>query len=467
MNMKTILLAAALFAASLSTAVAINNYAAVGSDKHAASIFDVPTATSFTGSITKGLFSTDVDDYMNVNDFRNVQPEKLFAFFGYNYRLDDDLNRTSGSNNGFNIGFAKQFSPFFMGAYFGGHLDGFKMTSVFNDAPGANKSDYTYVADAQFTYTGAVLMGFEKFAVKASLLYDPRNGIGYLHSTSDDEIRSDVWRLYTAVQVGLNHSWAPHFELGIDSHVARFYQKSAGSADRSFYDVYLRGGVTQPLADVSEKYAHEFSYDADTRWRIYPLVWNENNDMRTEKFGLADHLIQLTAAYKATVTPLERVTFKMKVALPFEVGWKFDAYSIKTVTKDDNNTSYESPRNYYTDIGFVPTFAVGATFAVIPNRFQLNFGTEFKIGELGWNIHTVDTMKDSGASSSKSSTQTDVSFGFDPDNFGTDWGLGLTVFFGRAISLDARYNILQAVNNTIKVQEIKDATFEFLVTVKM
>lgn len=72
--MKKIICAAALGAAVLSFASA-KNYTGV----NAAAIKDVPTATSFTATTTKGLFSTDVDDFISVTDFWGVQPENSSA----------------------------------------------------------------------------------------------------------------------------------------------------------------------------------------------------------------------------------------------------------------------------------------------------------------------------------------------------------------------------------------------------
>ena len=46
---------------------------------------DIPTATSFTNTTTAGVFGNDIDDYMSVSDFSNVEFDKFFSFLGYNY----------------------------------------------------------------------------------------------------------------------------------------------------------------------------------------------------------------------------------------------------------------------------------------------------------------------------------------------------------------------------------------------
>ena len=39
--------------------------------------------TSMTSHSTQELFGTDVDDFMNVNEWQNVQPQNIFGFLGY------------------------------------------------------------------------------------------------------------------------------------------------------------------------------------------------------------------------------------------------------------------------------------------------------------------------------------------------------------------------------------------------
>ena len=39
--------------------------------------------SSMTNTATKGVFKTDVDNYMDVNTWGGVQPEKIFAFTNF------------------------------------------------------------------------------------------------------------------------------------------------------------------------------------------------------------------------------------------------------------------------------------------------------------------------------------------------------------------------------------------------
>ena len=463
--MKKIICAAALGAAVLSFASA-QNYTGV----NAAAIKDVPTATSFTATTTKGLFSTDVDDFISVTDFWGVQPEKFFGYFGYNY--NDDAR-------GFNFGFARQLKKMYVGAYFGGQLDGMKMTSVFNDASGANKVDYTYEADAKYAYTGSILLGAEKFGVKASLYYNPVGGVGYLKNIKPDSgdesiIQQDTYEFYTDLQLGFNNKYSPFFQIAVDAMTAKYYDNNNGYADKGFADLYLRGGFTQNLKSETEGFSHKVSYNADTRWRITPIVQNQNKDGSDEHLGAANHLIQLSAAYKATVAATDKLTLKAKFALPLQVGLVWDEDYQKPI---DGDKAYNTARTFKTDIGFEPTLTFAATYAVVPGKFQFNCGTKITVGDLGWNIVATQT-RDDPTSSSVDSTSTTVAFGFDSSDFATSWDAGFTAFLGKKVTVDASYNILNKLNNNSVdyssnsdiwevVKDVFVQKLEFLVTVKL
>lgn len=447
----------------LSTAFA-DNYS-----MNATSIIDVPTATSFTNKTTSGIFSTDVDNFMSVKDYNTVAPEKFFGYAGYNYN----------NSTGFNFGFAKQLKKFYLGWYFGGQLDGFSMQNKFSDKSDANKLEYTYNADATKTYTGSLLLGFEKFAVKSTLLYNPVNGAGSVSSVKDKDnnettVDKDVYDIYADVQVAFPGKARPHFEVGLDSWVAKYYANKEGYADKSVYDLYLRGGFSKDLNSEDETFTHGFDFDFDTRWRITPMVQNQNDKGKDEHFGAADNMIQATAAYNATLEASDRLTLGAKVAVPLQVGMVWAEDYSKAI---DGDKVYNTARKFYTDIGFAPKLDLGATFAVAKDKVNFNLGTSIAMGEIGWNIVGTQNRK-SSSESSIDSTDTTVKFGFDSADFSTKWNAGFTAFFGEKVTLDASYNILENLNNNSidyssqsdiwgTAQKIFVHKLEFLVSVKL
>lgn len=454
------------------TVLALAGISAAFADNYkmnASSIIDVPTATSFTNKTTSGIFASDVDDYINVKDYVNVAPEKFFGFAGYNYN----------DTNGFNFGFAKQLKKVYLGWYFGGQLDGFYMQNKFSDESDANKVVYTYNANASNAYTGSLLLGFEKFSVKASLFYNPVNGVGSVTSVTDSDnnkttVNKDTYDIYADLQFAFPGKLKPHFEAGLDSWVAKYYANTEGYADKSFYDLYLRGGITKDLKSEDETFEHSFDFDLDTRWRITPAVQNDNKEGADENFGAANNLIQFTAAYNASLAATDRFSLGAKVSVPFGIGMVWDQDYTKPIGGDK---VYAAKRNFYTDLGFEPKIDLGVVFAIAKEKVNFNCGTSITVGKLGWNFVGTQHRKDP-SKSSIDSTDTTVKFGFDSSAFSTSWNAGFTAFFGEKVTLDASYNILENLNNNSvdytsnsdiweTAQKIFVHKLEFLVTVKL
>ena len=67
--------------------------------------------TSMTNGSTHGLFGTDVDDYLDVNEWSNVKPEKVFGFLSYGWKDTNEIK----------FGLAGQVAGKF---YLGGFLEG-------------------------------------------------------------------------------------------------------------------------------------------------------------------------------------------------------------------------------------------------------------------------------------------------------------------------------------------------------
>lgn len=69
---------------------------------------------SMTNESTKELFGTDVDDYLDVNEWSNIKPEKVFGFLSYGKDGNDKLN----------FGLAGPVAgKFYLSGFFGGQLN--------------------------------------------------------------------------------------------------------------------------------------------------------------------------------------------------------------------------------------------------------------------------------------------------------------------------------------------------------
>ena len=119
---------------------------------------------SNTSLSTDGLFGTDVDDYMDVNSWANVQPKKAFAFVGV-------------ENDAYSLGFAHQFSKFYWGTYFGGDLGDYSSTKTKTSGGGNTINIENTVAAptdaAAFTFDN--LFGIGALGIKAGFKYYDSN----------------------------------------------------------------------------------------------------------------------------------------------------------------------------------------------------------------------------------------------------------------------------------------------------
>lgn len=153
------------------------------------SAFTLFAQTSNTSQATYTLFTTDVDNYMNVLTWSSVKPEKGFGLFGV-------------SSNSYQLGFAKQFENFYWGTYFTGDFGTYSKTvnktaaststEIFNgtDDDPAKTDDTTSFTFYNLFGKGnlGVRVGF-KYANAGSTLED--NGV-----TSDSNDKT-VWSIYT------------------------------------------------------------------------------------------------------------------------------------------------------------------------------------------------------------------------------------------------------------------------------
>lgn len=114
---------------------------------------------SMTDASTSGLFGTDVDDFMNVNEYHNVQPENLFPYLGY--------ERTG--NGEINIGAAHQFKKLYLGSWFGGTLNNWSSSTTFDKdgKPSIKNSTGTSTNKAN----GKLLFGINNMGILADVSF--------------------------------------------------------------------------------------------------------------------------------------------------------------------------------------------------------------------------------------------------------------------------------------------------------
>ena len=125
--------------------------------------FGLFAQSSKTNAATAGLFSTDVDNFVDVNEWSTVNPEKFFGYFGMDY-------------GNYNVGFAKQFEKFYWGTYYSGDIG--SSSKKTNDAKTIDDETVTNWGNLTF----ANLFGFGNIGINATL-----NFSGYKKVTEQKE----------------------------------------------------------------------------------------------------------------------------------------------------------------------------------------------------------------------------------------------------------------------------------------
>lgn len=427
MKIKNLLIGAALIAAA-STAFAENYDDGTTNANYASVIRSIPSPTSNKKFATSGRFSTDIDNFMDVNDWSGIKPKKFFSFLGYDYGND------MGSN--FNMGFAKYMNKnTYVGMYFGGQLDGMKMTSVFSDDTDVEPNSYAYESTSENSFTTSVLIGTKGgLGIKTSIFYKPNDTTQSTYSRpnmdKDPFEQVDLFELWGDVSVGLGDKKSTHFNIGLDANVAKA-TTDGGFIDNSYYDLYIGAGMT------TEKTGWDL--DLDTRWRITPVTYKHVGGYDYDHFGYSDNIVRFTAAKGFTCEATKNLTLKAKFKLPLSLGVKSTDDDAARV--DGEDWIYSTTRTHYTNLGLTPSLNLGAVWKAVPNKVDINVGTGINLGRIGWDFVTVSN-RDKTDSASIDNSNCTVSFGFDSSALNISWRSGFTCYFGKYVTLDAYYNII-------------------------
>ena len=139
--------------------------------------------TSNTSDATNELFYTDVDKFLNVNEWSTVNPEKAFVMF--------DTNGTR-----YDIGFAKNFSKFYWGSFFSGDFGTYNMTVTDTETTKTKEEHNGQTDQTSFYFTN--LFGFGDIGFRAAFYYysgvDSNKTDNGTTVTANDRNR---WSIYT------------------------------------------------------------------------------------------------------------------------------------------------------------------------------------------------------------------------------------------------------------------------------
>ena len=372
-----------------------------------------------TSESTSGLFGNDIDDFMSVTGWSGVKPENAFFMAGY-------------SDYGYNLGFAKQFKPFYMGVKLGGWFKDATITS-------GDNSSYNDVSDN--SYSIATLFGFSNIGVKATVavgnggIKDVKNG--------DNQDKTENFVLLTGVEVGMNttlknKAFKPVASIALTSNVNKTYNKNGSNekkTDHSNYnlalgagaewDIYAKGAVTNTTALAFA-----------TNFNILP---NET-ETNIKTYGVYDWGFVLTPAW-TTKYEVEKFKFGVNVTMPINFNFSGTADYVKS-----DGTKVYVDRTLTNTIEMIPNCNVGASIQ-IAKPVAFNVGATITVPTMSWEFKTTKIRDSNG---NETSTVKANTFKFNSNKLDANgnsnpvfkFSSGFAFNCGKNVMVDTSYAIL-------------------------
>lgn len=413
--------------------------------------------TSMTNESSKGLFGTDVDDYLDVNEWSNVQPTKMFGFLSYG---------TSGTGE-INTGFAAPIGKFYLGAFFGGQLHSWK--SEVGTRTGAKAGNGSFSASsttanaAPNKASGSVLFGFNNIGILGNITYMPEAGNSTDHHKTLGGLKmtNNKYTLDVAVKAGFNVAgpkdilFKTSAEVGITSKVnkARVVNKTISPdtyamSNANEHDLHINGGVYFDFAH-NGPVTQAASLSLNTDWTIYPTHVGRakaaGTTVDTYMYGRWHDAIKLEPSWSITYEPEgSKVALKAKVGVPIA----FDTKIGFNYTKTDGKKAYNTARQHTTTIDFTPELKAGLTYAPIA-KIRFNVGAQVNIPKFGWTITKTQHRKedDGKVDPDKGGTVRSYGYHFDTADGKIQLASGFTWFITQNVTFDANWKLTDNLLN--------------------
>ena len=402
--------------------------------------------TSMTNESSQGLFGTDVDDYLDVNEWSNVQPTKVFGFLSYGKSGTDKIN----------TGFAMPVGKFYLGAFFGGQLNDW--TSEVGTRTGAKQGNGSFSASGTKTTntaSGSVLFGFNNIGILGNITYTPGSGNKTDHHKTLPGLKIDnnLYTLDVAVKAGFNVTgpkdilFKTSAEVGITSKVnkARVVNKTISPdtyamANANEHDLHINGGVYFDFAH-NGPVTQGASLSLNTDWTIYPTHVGRTKaagkTIDTYMYGRWHDAIELNPSWSITYEPEgSKVALKAKVGVPIT----FDSKIEFDYTKTDGKKAYNPARAHTTTIDFKPELKAGLTYAPI-DKIRFNVGAKVNVPSFGWNITKTEYRKVGDGSKDDKGTVRSFEYHFNTADGKIGLASGFTWFITQNVTFDANWDI--------------------------
>ena len=398
--------------------------------------------TSMTSHSTQELFGTDVDDFMNVNEWQNVQPKNIFGFLGYGKTGKGSIN----------LGLAHQFKAFYLGTYFEGQVNSW----ISKKETSGNTETST---STQHKSNGKLLFGFGNIGVMTDMSYQPKvgNKVSWTEATktkqTDNLFKLD-FNLIAGMNLNLNNKlFKISAKLGLESDIDKKTTKKDSKltkfTDGSKYDLVINAGLSHDLSS-KDGLTHTVLADLDTRWGIWPTKRDEEvlGGVTTTdyKYGELKDIITLTPKYQIAYEPEGKFAFKAEAA--FGIGFDFDNeynYTRRVVSSGGDTKTYNASRKYKTTLSLKPALKTAFTYAPV-SKFKLNFGLGFNVPSNNWVFNKTET-RDAG-NGNVTKTDKDNTFTFNTNDGKFTASSGFTWLITENVTFDANWDIVDHLLKT-------------------
>ena len=409
---------------------------------------------SLTSKSTQKLFGTDVDDYLSVNEWSNVQPTKVFGFLSYGGIKD--------SARILNTGFAVPVGKFYLSAFFGGQLNSWESTtgSIIGskDKNGPFSSSKTTTTNKA---SGSILFGFNNIGIMGNITYQPGTGnsTDKNDTTYKKESITNKYTLEAAVKAGFNVAgpkdilFKTSAEIGITSKANKTKVDDKNNSavgltinNNNVHTLHINGGVYFDFKH-NGPVTQSASFDLSTDWDIFPTTTNqEKNDgtgnklITTKKYGRLHDVITLEPAWQITYEPeASKVALKAKVGMPIEFDFN-NEYNYEE--KTGQAKAYNTARKHTTTINFKPSVTAGLTYAPI-SQIRFNAGVGFNVPKFGWTIIKTQHRKadDGSINADTGGTERRLKYAVTTADGKMNLVSGLTWFVTQNVTFDASWKL--------------------------
>ena len=451
--------------------------------------------TSNKSESTGGIFGTDVDDFMDVNNYSNVKPATVFSYLGY-------------ENGSFTIGASRMFGDIYVGVFSSGDLglsfdntsstqvssetetvtdetsDPVTTTTTSTTTTTKTKSNYPDYYTSADDFNLSALVGINGIGVKVTAGHTGNSATKYTKTTTTTvtdgvstvtSTETDTKKSVTDLSVtgGYNLAMGKYYFKNFAGLALAISENStetttdgttteSNETEKTFallagtsVDLPSKSGITQ---NASLGLSLSFENTDPTDNSTYTSADNYTNSI-TKNTGF---VLGLVPGYYVSYDKIDRLDLGFKASCPVTVSasnsrtdyFRHYYYALGTYFTSLTETTRVTKTNS-TVVEFAPEATVGLTYELVPGKLTFNAGagidlpvlsgtfSSSKVSESASNA-TENTITDNSSSTVTDSSSKTGSSSWDGTSSACalDLNSGFTFMLADGITLDCVYNVL-------------------------